>query len=149
MRHLEKSILIQILDNLWKEHLLNMDHLKEGIHLRGYAQKDPLNEYKREAYDLYNDLRERVRSETIEVLARVEVTRPEEMEALEMERAAARDRLLAMNHPESGSWSDGLEQKMEGSKVPYRREEAKIGRNSPCPCESGRKYKHCHGRLNG
>lgn len=151
MRYLEKTILLQVLDFLWKEHLLNMDHLKEGIHLRGYAQKDPLNEYKREAFGLFDALLSRIKSEAVEVLSRVEVQGTEELQRLEAERSEARERVMTLNHPDS----DALALESEGGGVsqetpaPYRRDGEKIGRNQLCPCGSGKKYKHCHGSLTG
>lgn len=146
VRYLEKTILLQILDYLWKEHLLNMDHLKEGIHLRGYAQKDPLNEYKREAFQLFDDLLSRIKSETIEVLSRVEVRKEEDVSRIEAERAQARDQHLSLNHPNSQSEGEtGANQPAPSQ--PFRREGAKVGRNAPCPCGSGKKYKVCHGSL--
>ncbi|MBF0143752.1 MAG: preprotein translocase subunit SecA [Magnetococcales bacterium] len=152
MRYLEKSILLQLLDHLWKEHLLNMDHLKEGIHLRGYAQKDPLNEYKREAFALFDALMERIKSETVEVLSRVEVHQPDDIARREAELAAAQERKMSMNHPASpGDWAgegDARPPAEEGPATePYRRVMAKVGRNEPCPCGSNKKFKHCHGRL--
>ncbi|MBF0133149.1 MAG: preprotein translocase subunit SecA [Magnetococcales bacterium] len=147
MRYLEKTILLQLLDYLWKEHLLNMDHLKEGIHLRGYAQKDPLNEYKREAFELFDGLLSRIKSEAVEVLSRVEVRQPDEVARMETERAQARERAMTMNHPSSGALGDGSEEKK--SPEPFRRDGDKVGRNQPCPCGSGKKYKHCHGTLAG
>ena len=147
MRYLEKTILLQVLDYLWKEHLLNMDHLKEGIHLRGYAQKDPLNEYKREAFELFDALLERIKMEVVEVLGRVEVTRQEEVEQMEAERAAIRDKELSLHHPNHDTWSGEKDAAPAESKTPYRREAEKVGRNAPCPCESGKKYKHCCGQI--
>ena len=152
MRYLEKTILLQVLDSLWKEHLLNMDHLKEGIHLRGYAQKDPLNEYKREAFELFDGLLERIKVEVIEVLCRVEVSRQEEVEQMEAERAAARNKKLSMQHPDYDAWPDeegkiGEGKTEEENKTPFRREGGKVGRNAPCPCNSGKKYKQCCGQL--
>ena len=149
IRYLEKTILLQVLDYLWKEHLLNMDHLKEGIHLRGYAQKDPLNEYKREAFELFDGLLERIKIEVVEVLGRVEVSRQEEVEQAEAERAAARDKKLSLHHPGSDAWSGAGEKNKpeEPVKTPYRREVEKVGRNAPCPCHSGKKHKHCCGQL--
>ncbi|MBF0370637.1 MAG: preprotein translocase subunit SecA [Magnetococcales bacterium] len=147
LRYLEKSILLQILDYLWKEHLLNMDHLKEGIHLRGYAQKDPLNEYKQEAFQLFDGLMERIKSETVEVLSRVEVKQPDEVARQEEERAAARDRRLQMSHASAEAMAGEAGEEDESQKTPYRRQAAKVGRNSPCTCGSGKKYKHCCGRL--
>ncbi|MEO5347238.1 MAG: preprotein translocase subunit SecA [Magnetococcus sp. YQC-9] len=146
MRYLEKAILLQVLDTLWKEHLLNMDHLKEGIHLRGYAQKDPLNEYKREAFGLFDDLFTRIKSESIEVLSRVEVRQPDEVERMEAERAAARDRQLSMSHP-SAEGLDDEEESAHEAHTPFRREGEKVGRNAVCPCGSGKKYKYCCGKL--
>ncbi|MBF0311382.1 MAG: preprotein translocase subunit SecA [Magnetococcales bacterium] len=150
-RYLEKSILLQVLDTLWKDHLLNMDHLKEGIHLRGYAQKDPLNEYKREAFELFDDLMYRIRAEAVGILARVEVARPDELDHMEEERAQARNRRLSMNHPDAGSWSgeeEGGAVVPEGENhTPFRRPAEKVGRNALCPCGSGKKYKYCCGQL--
>nr|CRH08044.1 Preprotein translocase secA subunit [Candidatus Magnetococcus massalia] len=150
MRYLEKSGLLQILDALWKEHLLNMDHLKEGIHLRGYAQKDPLNEYKREAFDLFNELMARIKADTVEFLAKVEVQQPDELTAYEAELSAQRQQEMALNHPDSDSWAgeSSGESINEEVHLPYRREGEKVGRNQPCPCGSGKKYKHCCGKLN-
>ena len=145
--YLEKTILLQILDHLWKEHLLNMDHLKEGIHLRGYAQKDPLNEYKREAFELFDALLARIKTETIEVLGRVEVTHQEELAQREAERAASRDKALSLDHPDHDTWSGEGEPPPPSIKAPYRRDAEKVGRNAPCPCGSDKKYKHCCGRL--
>ncbi|MBF0180513.1 MAG: preprotein translocase subunit SecA [Magnetococcales bacterium] len=149
LRYLEKTLLLQILDSLWKEHLLNMDHLKEGIHLRGYASKDPLNEYKREAYELFDTLLGRIKSEAVEYLSRVEVRQPEEVERMEEERAAARDRQLSMHHPNADSWSEDHAEPAQAAThpTPFRRDGDKVGRNAPCPCGSGKKYKYCCGQL--
>ncbi|MBF0190670.1 MAG: preprotein translocase subunit SecA [Magnetococcales bacterium] len=147
IRYLEKAILLQVLDTLWKEHLLNMDHLKEGIHLRGYAQKDPLNEYKREAFTLFDTLLTRIKSEAVEVLSRVEVRQPDEVERMEAERAAARDRQLSLNHPHAGSWNGETAEESTDPHTPFRREADKVGRNALCPCGSEKKYKYCCGKL--
>ncbi|MGN7613665.1 preprotein translocase subunit SecA [Magnetococcales bacterium HHB-1] len=149
MRHLEKAILLQNLDNFWKEHLLNMDHLKEGIHLRGYAQKDPLNEYKQEAFELFDNMMVRIREETIKILGTLEVADPEETRRLEMEQAAAfDDQNLSFNHPSGENWAGESAPEQEAQNhTPYRRPEKKVGRNQPCPCGSGKKYKQCCGKL--
>ncbi|MBF0270676.1 MAG: preprotein translocase subunit SecA [Magnetococcales bacterium] len=147
IRYLEKAILLQVLDTLWKEHLLNMDHLKEGIHLRGYAQKDPLNEYKREAFTLFDNLLTRIKSEAVEVLSRVEVRQPDEVERMETERAAARDRQLSLNHPNAESWNGEVPEDSTDPHTPFRRDADKVGRNSLCPCGSEKKYKYCCGKL--
>ncbi|MBF0625330.1 MAG: preprotein translocase subunit SecA [Magnetococcales bacterium] len=148
VRYLEKSFLLQILDSLWKEHLLNMDHLKEGIHLRGYAQRDPLNEYKREAFELLDGLLVRVRAETVSILARVEVREMDEVRAREEELAQARNRALSMEHPGAeGLGGTDAPPPEETPRSPYRRDGDKVGRNDPCPCGSGRKFKQCCGRI--
>ncbi|MBF0424166.1 MAG: preprotein translocase subunit SecA, partial [Magnetococcales bacterium] len=149
MRYLEKTILLQILDYLWKEHLLNMDHLKEGIHLRGYAQKDPLNEYKREAFGLFDRLLSRIKSEAVEVLSRVEVHESGEVQRMESQRAEAQERSMTMTHPSADplTFAGGESGDTKEPAPPYRRDGEKVGRNQPCPCGSGKKYKHCHGSL--
>ncbi|MBF0359271.1 MAG: preprotein translocase subunit SecA [Magnetococcales bacterium] len=147
IQYLEKTITMQILDYLWKDHLLNMDHLKEGIHLRGYAQKDPLNEYKREAFELFDGLLNRIKVEAIEVLSRVEVEEPEAVQQLEEERASQRNSQLSMSHADASSFKDEAGSGEQDSKTPFRRQGEKVGRNSPCACGSGRKYKHCCGKM--
>jgi len=129
-RQLEQMIMLQVVDNLWKEHLLAMDHLKEGIGLRGYAQQDPLVVYKQEGFDMFMDMIGRVKEETVKFLFRVQVARPEAIAAKEK---AKQDRLV-YSHDE------------EVAKQPVRRSKKKVGRNQPCPCGSGKKYKKCCGR---
>ncbi|MBF0380369.1 MAG: preprotein translocase subunit SecA [Magnetococcales bacterium] len=146
-QYLEKTITMQILDYLWKDHLLNMDHLKEGIHLRGYAQKDPLNEYKREAFELFDALLSRIKVEAIEVLSRVEVPDQEHVEQQEAERASKRDKNISLSHPEAEGFSGEGGGEAKESKTPFRRQGEKVGRNSPCTCGSGKKYKHCCGKA--
>ncbi|MBF0609692.1 MAG: SEC-C domain-containing protein, partial [Magnetococcales bacterium] len=149
--YLERTILVQIFDQYWKAHLLNMDHLKEGIYLRGYAQKDPLNEYKREGFALFEGLLNRIKQETVAILARVEVNQPDEMERLEEERALHQNKRMTLNHPESDHWGGDapppLPTEEGGSQEPFRRDGDKVGRNSPCPCGSGKKYKQCCGVI--
>ena len=130
MRQLEKIILLSAIDHHWKDHLLSMDHLKEGIGLRGYGQRDPLQEYKREAFDMFMDMTERIKSDTIERLFKIQLAKPEEAAQI----APKRQRF-------SLSRGDG-----EGRAQPARREGRKVGRNDPCPCGSGLKYKRCCGR---
>jgi preprotein translocase subunit SecA len=129
-RHLEQMIVLQVVDNLWKEHLLAMDHLKEGIGLRGYAQQDPLVVYKKEGFEMFMDMIERIKEETVRFLFRVQIARPEEIAAREK---AEKDKLV-YSHGE------------EGARQPVRRSEKKVGRNQPCPCGSGKKYKKCCGK---
>jgi len=129
-RQLEQMIMLQVVDNLWKEHLLAMDHMKEGIGLRGYAQQYPLVVYKQEGFDMFMDMIGRIKEETVKFLFRVQIARPEEIAAKEK---AKQDRLV-FSH-------DG-----EVAKQPVRRSKKKIGRNQPCPCGSGKKYKKCCGK---
>lgn len=147
MRMLEKHIMLNVLDQNWKEHLARMDYLRQGIHLRGYAQKQPKQEYKREAFELFSEMLERVKREVISLLARVRIRTEEE---IAQEEAAARAALEAQaahmqfQHPGPGGLGADEEaaQALDaGAPV------ANIGRNDPCPCGSGRKYKHCHGQL--
>lgn len=135
MRYLERMILLQTLDTLWKEHLLGMDHLKEGIGLRGYAQRDPLREYQKEGYELFVVLTQRIRSEALEKLFRVQV-------AAEPTREASRRPAQRLTLGRGGM---GGQQSAQEPKT-VRRAGQKIGRNDPCPCGSGKKYKKCCGR---
>ncbi|WP_022852624.1 preprotein translocase subunit SecA [Thermodesulfatator atlanticus] len=138
MRHLERMFLLHTIDSLWKEHLLAMDHLREGIGLRGYAQQNPLQEYKREAFAMFSDLIERIKEQTLSLLYRVQVTREEEVERMEEEKRSQRLRLVYSRGEET-------QEEEKPKKQPIRRGK-KIGRNDPCPCGSGKKYKKCCGR---
>ncbi|MCG8707477.1 preprotein translocase subunit SecA [Brenneria sp. 4F2] len=136
MRNFEKGVMLQTLDSLWKEHLAAMDYLRQGIHLRGYAQKDPKQEYKRESFAMFAAMLESLKYEVISTLSKVQVRMPEEIEALEQQRREEAERLALqqqLSHQEEDSLATGAERK--------------IGRNDPCPCGSGKKYKQCHGRL--
>jgi preprotein translocase subunit SecA len=154
MRKIEKQIMLQILDTLWKEHLATMDHLRQGIHLRAYAQKNPKQEYKRESFELFQQLLENLKCEVTRFLCHIQVQRQDEAELLEQRRreAAAREQ-LAFQHAEASAMggqvpSPGADG--EAAPVPsqpFTREGPKLGRNEPCPCGSGKKYKQCHGRL--
>ena len=138
-RQLEKIILLQVVDNHWKDHLLSMDHLKEGIGLRGYGQKNPLNEYKREGFDLFQNVIETVKAQTVSSLIRVRVVNEEEVDRLEEERKRRKEQeRLQMNKGAAGEGEKPLQ--------PVKREGEKIGRNAPCPCGSGKKHKKCCGR---
>ncbi|NNK94492.1 MAG: preprotein translocase subunit SecA, partial [Desulfobacterales bacterium] len=138
-RQIERIILLQIVDGHWKEHLLNMDHLKEGIGLRGYGQKNPLNEYKREAFNLFAKMIETVKVQTITNLMRVRILQDDEVERLEEERRQRREQEMSLNKGAAGEVSK--------APAPHRREGDKIGRNAPCPCGSGKKYKKCCGKM--
>jgi len=138
-RQIEKLILLQIVDSHWKDHLLSMDHLKEGIGLRGYGQKNPLNEYKREGYELFSAMIETVKTQTVSNLMRVRVVREDDVERMEEERRRRQEQeQLRLNKGAAGESAPVAQ--------PVRREGDKIGRNAPCPCGSGKKYKRCCGR---
>jgi preprotein translocase subunit SecA len=142
MRQLERMILLQHVDQLWKEHLLNMDHLKEGIGLRGYGQKNPLDEYKKEGFNLFLAMIERVKEQTVSTLMRVQIVQEDELARLEEERRQQREQELEM------AKASGAEKGDEKGSEPVKRDGAKVGRNAPCPCGSGKKFKRCCGNVN-
>ena len=162
MRALEKHVMLTVVDGAWKDHLASMDYLRQGIYLRSYAQIDPKQEYKREAYHLFEDMLARIKRELTQTLARVRIRSEEEVAALEAEqRRAAAARAMDFQHAQSTGYegtaqagngeSGGAEAGAGAAAVmtaPLVREGPKIGRNDPCPCGSGKKYKHCHGALN-
>ncbi|MBH2945142.1 preprotein translocase subunit SecA [Serratia ureilytica] len=143
MRNFEKGVMLQTLDSLWKEHLAAMDYLRQGIHLRGYAQKDPKQEYKRESFNMFATMLESLKYEVISVLSKVQVRMPEEVEALEQQRREEAERLAQQQQL---SHHDENALVTEDPNAPATAER-KVGRNDPCPCGSGKKYKQCHGRL--
>ncbi len=164
MRQFEKAVMLQVLDTLWREHLAAMDYLRQGIHLRGFAQVDPKQEYKREGYNMLEEMLERLKHDVVSILSKVEVQAEEDVEAVE--RARRRERELQFQHAEAPNAILNPEAAAEaqagagddvalaepamapGEQVEtFVRSERKVGRNEPCPCGSGRKYKHCHGQL--
>jgi len=147
MRQFEKAVMLQVLDTHWKEHLAAMDYLRQGIHLRGYAQKNPKQEYKREAFELFSQMLERVKREAITLLSRVQVQAEEDVEAVEAQHR--RPSAMEYQHAEfSGLQSEAeAPAEREESEQPFVREGRKVGRNEPCPCGSGKKYKQCCGRV--
>jgi preprotein translocase subunit SecA len=177
MRHIEKEIMLSMLDRHWREHLAGMDYLRQGIHLRGYAQKDYRFEYKREAFELFAAMLERVKFETVSVLAKLEVRTQEQVDREEEERRRRLMHALQAQHAEAQSLlasggdapqaepalpgAPGLGLALPGAAprgamppLPapepvstFVRGERKVGRNEPCPCGSGKKFKHCHGVL--
>ncbi len=154
MRALEKHVMLTVLNQSWKEHLARMDYLRQGIYLRGYAQKQPKQEYKKEAFELFSDMLENVKREVVTLLSRVRIRSDEEVQALEAaERQQAEARLSQsqFQHQDVGGYSADEEaaqvQAAQQGIAQAQRDEPKIGRNDPCPCGSGKKYKHCHGQL--
>ncbi|MFG6178078.1 preprotein translocase subunit SecA [Halomonas sp. THAF12] len=153
MRRFEKQVMLQVLDTRWKEHLQSMDHLRRGIHLRGYAQKNPKQEYKRESFELFQMLLTNIKADVTRILSHVKVRRPEEVEALEQQRRESLEREKAAaaslhDAPETAPESEDEASAAPGSDGrPLRREGPKVGRNDPCPCGSGKKFKQCCGKL--
>ena len=171
MRHVEKDIMLRMLDQHWRDHLAAMDYLRQGIHLRGYAQKDYRYEYKREAFEMFAALLDRVKFETVSMLSKVEVRTQEEVDREEEERRERLMRALQAQHAEMGSLlapgaesppgsEDEAAQRAAAQGRPQQqalpqgepqgtfvRGDRKVGRNEPCPCGSGKKFKHCHGAL--
>ncbi len=154
MRTLEKHVMLTVLDQSWKEHLARMDFLRQGIHLRGYAQKQPKQEYKREAFELFGQMLDKIRLEVIKLLTRIRIRSEEEvaqMEEAERQRNEARSQRMQFQHENAGGLGADEEaaQVMAGQPqiAQVMREAPKVGRNDPCPCGSGKKFKHCHGQL--
>ncbi|MGB0713216.1 MAG: preprotein translocase subunit SecA [Gammaproteobacteria bacterium] len=170
MRYVEKALMLQILDHLWKEHLASMDYLRQGIHLRAYAQKQPKQEYKRESFELFSQLLNRITHEVVTVLAKLHIPTPEEIAA--MEAAQRQETPMEFQHADAsgiaataelnpnaaepmppaglpgGAPGDaGLAGEADDAHTPFVRDGKKVGRNDPCPCGSGKKYKQCHGKL--
>ena len=165
IRNFEKAVMLQVLDSGWKEHLGAMDYLRQGIHLRGYAQKNPKQEYKREAFEMFHSLTERIKYEVINLVSKVRVREESDVEAMEAQRR--RSAPMSAFHPMADALAgaragDGAEAGADAggealatavadepvkAKTPFKRPDRKIGRNEPCPCGSGKKYKQCHGRV--
>jgi len=151
MRQFERSLMLQTLDHHWREHLASLDHLRQGIHLRGYAQKNPKQEYKREAFELFSDMLDRIKADVVKVVLTVQIRTREDVEAVEEPAPVANVRYQHADYEEALAGNgdgDGDTAVAEAVKAaPFTRAGEKVGRNDPCPCGSGKKYKHCHGRL--
>jgi preprotein translocase subunit SecA len=150
MRVVEKQIMLQVLDQRWKEHLAAMDYLRQSIHLRAYAQKQPKQEYKRESFQLFQELLENIKRDVIRLLCRVQIETSDELEEAERRRREEAERRMRYTHAESSGLDGGeQEQPDDGAGKPetFVRSERKVGRNEPCPCGSGKKYKQCHGKA--
>ena len=148
VRHFEKAVMLQILDGAWKEHLAAMDYLRQGIGLRGYAQKDPKQEYKKEAFEMFSAMLERIKHDVIGILSKVQVRTESDVDAVEQQRRSH----AQMNYQHAEASSINEPQAAEpgedaSAHTPFTRQGRKIGRNEPCPCGSGKKYKQCHGKL--
>lgn len=149
MRHFEKAITLQTLDSQWKEHLAQMDYLRQGINLRSYAQKDPKQEYKREAFEMFTTMLDRIKHDVVSLISRVELRTQEDVEAIEEQRRQSGGD-MEMQHDQVDGMTGETEQAnpdIEQQAKPITREGKKVGRNEPCPCGSGKKYKQCCGAL--
>jgi len=151
MRMIEKHIMLSVLDDNWKQHLARMDYLRQGIHLRGYAQKQPKQEYKHEAFELFGEMLEKVKREVVTMLARVRIRSEEEvaaMEAAERAQAQAQAQRMQFQHADAGGLgADEEAAQAQAMAAALQSNMPKVGRNDPCPCGSGKKFKHCHGQL--
>ena len=152
MRHVEKAIMLQVLDTTWKEHLAAMDYLRQSIGLRGYAQKNPKQEYKREAFEMFHSLIDRFRHEVVTILSKINIRAREDVEAVEAQRR--RRQPMRFEHANAGPMDEEADtppnpgqRAVAGANSPYVRKGRKVGRNEPCPCGSGKKFKQCHGRI--
>ena len=142
----EKSVMLQTIDSLWKEHLGAMDHLRQGIHLRGYAQKDPKQEYKRESFEMFLEMLDNLKSDVVQVLSRVQVQSRDEVDAIaEQRRQADAKARIGMQYAQ-GTNGDSVNEESEHNET-FVRSERKVGRNEACPCGSGKKFKQCHGKI--
>ncbi|MDI1277184.1 preprotein translocase subunit SecA [Methylobacter sp.] len=153
LRHFEKSVMLQVLDNSWKEHLAAMDYLRQGIHFRGYAQKDPKQEYKREAFEMFTNLLEHIKYEVIGILFKVQVRQEEDVHAIDEQMQAPREmhfehaQAPALDAYEESLLAPAEQEEGAAAEQPFIRDGNKVGRNDPCPCGSGKKFKQCHGQL--
>jgi preprotein translocase subunit SecA len=157
MRQVEKQIMLQILDQRWKEHLATMDHLRQGIHLRAYAQKQPKQEYKRESFELFQELLENIKRDVVRLLSRVQIEAPDEVAEAERRRREEAEQRMRFTHAETSALDNGAPAPGAGPgpaddeqavrPETFVRGERKVGRNEPCPCGSGKKFKQCHGKA--
>jgi preprotein translocase subunit SecA len=173
MRYIEKEVMLRTLDTHWREHLAAMDYMRQGIFLRSYAQKNPKQEYKREAFELFSAMLDRIKFDTVTTVSKIQVRSQEEIEREELERQQRLARALQLQHAEAVSpiQATGMDERFAGdpsgpagfgpgggsleadpgiagaAAAPFVREMPKVGRNEACPCGSGKKFKHCHGAL--
>ncbi|MEJ1412379.1 MAG: SEC-C metal-binding domain-containing protein, partial [Candidatus Sedimenticola sp. (ex Thyasira tokunagai)] len=148
LRLYEKAVMLQILDSNWKEHLAAMDYLRQGIHLRGYAQKNPKQEYKREAFEMFSNMLDSIKHEVVSVLTKVQIQPQEEMYIPQQERDNSDFEFQHKTFEGFDGEEAPAETEAEGEEhKPFVRSDRKVGRNEPCPCGSGKKYKQCHGKL--
>ncbi|MBL4743627.1 MAG: preprotein translocase subunit SecA [Cycloclasticus sp.] len=145
LRHFEKAVMLQTLDSLWRDHLGAMDHLRQGIHLRGYAQKDPKQEYKREAFQLFTSLLDALKNEVVMLVTKVQVRAEEDVQAIDNQRRVQQK--MEFQHADANALDDEPVSEEADKGQPFKRSDKKVGRNESCPCGSGKKFKQCHGKL--
>ncbi|MBH79309.1 MAG: preprotein translocase subunit SecA [Gammaproteobacteria bacterium] len=155
IRQVEKQMMLRILDQRWKEHLSTMDHLRQGIHLRAYAQKQPKQEYKRESFELFQQLLDDIKRDVVRFLSRMQIEASDAVEEVERKRRAEEEQRMRFSHAQANTLDNGVgeapaaaapDSPAQGKPETFVRSERKVGRNEPCPCGSGKKYKQCHGR---
>ena len=146
MRQFERSLMLQTVDAQWRDHLAALDHLRQGIHLRGYAQKNPKQEYKRESFELFSDMLDRIKHEVVKIVLTVQVRSPEDVQVVEEAPAVTNVRYQHADYEEALA-ADAPGDDAKDVPAPFVRSGQKIGRNDPCPCGSGKKYKQCHGKI--
>jgi len=142
----ERNLMLTTLDQHWREHLASLDHLRQGIHLRGYAQKNPKQEYKREAFELFSEMLDRIKHDVVKVVLTVQIRTPQDVAPVEEAPAVSNVRYQHAGYDEALAPA-GDDPPVAVATRPFQRAAQKVGRNDPCPCGSGKKYKHCHGRL--
>ena len=148
MRQFERGLMLQTLDQQWRDHLSNLDHLRQGIHLRGYAQKNPKQEYKRESFELFSDMLDRIKHDVVRVVLTVQVRSEEDVQAVEEAPAVSNVQYQHADYDEAlGAAVEAAKPPPAPPQAPFVRGGEKVGRNDPCPCGSGKKYKQCHGRI--
>ncbi len=149
MRQFEKALVLNVLDQQWKDHLSNMDHLRQGIHLRGYAQKQPKQEYKRESFGMFSEMLDSLKREVMKLLSRVQIRTEEDVEAVDENRRSPQQ--MEYQHAQASAMqagnAPGPQAQADAKQQPFERDGRKVGRNEPCPCGSGKKFKQCHGQL--
>jgi preprotein translocase subunit SecA len=147
MRQIERSLMLQFLDHHWREHLASLDHLRQGIHLRGYAQKNPKQEYKREAFELFSDMLDRIKQDVVKLVLTVQLRGEQDLQAVEEQESVSNVKYQHAGYDEALAASADDGDVAVATAPPFTRVGEKVGRNDPCPCGSGKKYKHCHGKF--
>ena len=147
LRQFERSLMLQTLDHHWREHLASLDHLRQGIHLRGYAQKNPKQEYKREAFELFSDMLDRIKQDVVKVVLTVQVRTEQDVQAVEEAETVSNVKYQHAGYDEALAAAAADGDVAVAPPPPFTRAGDKVGRNDPCPCGSGKKYKHCHGKI--